>query len=100
MLFASGQRIYMQKHEVIFIPANKPLFQVEVEVDAGATVLDALELSGVYHTYPETKDFSIGIFSKTVNLNTVLRPGDRIEIYRELTIDPKEKRKMRAAKSK
>ncbi len=34
---------------------------------------------------------AVGIFSKQVCLETIVREGDRIEIYRPLLIDPKEK---------
>lgn len=38
----------------------------------------------------------LGIFGKIVPLNTVLHSGDRIEMYRDLVIDPKEARRGRA----
>ena len=43
---------------------------------------------------------AVGLFSKRVSVNTVLIPGDRIEIYRPLLIDPKQARRQRAAKSR
>ena len=42
----------------------------------------------------------VGIFSKIVNRDQVLRAGDRVEIYRPLIADPKEARKQRAAQGK
>ena len=41
---------------------------------------------------------AVGIFSRKVPLDHVLRDGDRIEIYRPLTADPKEMRRQRALK--
>ena len=42
----------------------------------------------------------VGIFGKLSKLNTPLRGGDRVEIYRTLIADPKEVRKQRAAQGK
>ena len=38
----------------------------------------------------------IGVFGKTVNPDTRLSDGDRVEIYRSLALDPKEARRRRA----
>ncbi|RCS59654.1 RnfH family protein [Parvibium lacunae] len=40
----------------------------------------------------------LGIYGKSRHLETVLHPGDRIEIYRPLLCDPKEMRRQRARK--
>ena len=42
----------------------------------------------------------VGIFSKPDKLDNTVKQGDRIEIYRPLTADPKEMRKLRAEKAK
>jgi putative ubiquitin-RnfH superfamily antitoxin RatB of RatAB toxin-antitoxin module len=63
-------------------------------VDEGATLKQAIELSGILDTYPQidlSKD-KTGIFGKIVKLNTVLRDKDRVEIYRPLIADPKKVR--------
>lgn len=39
----------------------------------------------------------LGICGKAVSLDTVLKPNDRVEIYRPLTLDPKERRRQLAA---
>ncbi len=38
----------------------------------------------------------IGIFGNKCSLNTILKPGDRIEIYRPLLLSPNEARRLRA----
>ena len=56
--------------------------------------------------YPELPDLNslkieelkLGIYSRRVNLDTVLKEGDRIEIYCPLHIDPKAARLKRAQK--
>lgn len=67
-----------------------------VDLPAGATVTDALAACGL-HLEPKQP---VGVFGKRVTLEHRLRPGDRVEIYRPLAIDPKEARRRRAAKKK
>jgi uncharacterized protein len=75
---------------------------LELEVDEGTTLKQAIDLSGIIDIYPQinlTKD-KTGIFGKIAKLDTVLREKDRVEIYRPLIADPKQVRKERAAKGK
>ena len=75
---------------------------LEIEVDEGTTLKQAVELSGIIDAYPQidlTKD-KTGIFGKIAKLDTVLREKDRVEIYRPLIADPKQVRKERAAQGK
>lgn len=71
---------------------------VRIEVPDGSTVLEALELSAVRTRFPgiEIKPGMVGIFSQKVEMDHILHPGDRVEIYRPLIADPKEMRKQRA----
>jgi putative ubiquitin-RnfH superfamily antitoxin RatB of RatAB toxin-antitoxin module len=71
---------------------------VPVRVQPGATVEDAIRRSGVLEKFMEIDlgTQRIGIFSKLVELQHPLCPGDRVEIYRHLIADPKEARKKRA----
>jgi putative ubiquitin-RnfH superfamily antitoxin RatB of RatAB toxin-antitoxin module len=80
----------------------KPEVQVIVplELPEGATAEAAIRASGILVRFPEI-DLAInkiGIFSKPCGLEQVLRPGDRVEIYRPLSADPKEARRSRALK--
>ena len=88
----------MVKVEVIYIACDQTLLQCACELPDDATVADAINASGVYKKYPETKGLPVGVFSKSVSLDKRLRSGDRIEVYRPLTLDPKEKRRQRAEK--
>jgi hypothetical protein len=65
-------------------------------------VSEAIEQSGILRDFPEIDLASakVGIYSKLVKLDAVLRDKDRIEIYRPLIADPKEIRKKRAAEGK
>jgi len=73
-----------------------------VKVEMGATVEDAVKLSGILHNFPEI-DLAVnkvGVFGKLSKLSAALRNGDRVEVYRALIADPKEIRKQRAALGK
>ena len=60
------------------------------EVPDDSTVAAAIEKSGILRMFP-TIDLSVqkvGIFGRVVKLDAVLKPGDRVEIYRPITCDP------------
>jgi putative ubiquitin-RnfH superfamily antitoxin RatB of RatAB toxin-antitoxin module len=74
--------------------------RLTVEIAEGATVAEAIQFSGITRHFPEI-DLSqnpVGIFGRRCGLDDVLRPGDRVEIYRPLQVDPKEARRARAAR--
>ena len=91
---------YMANVEIVYVTADKTVIHHHCMVAAGATVADALQQSGLLDTHPEIHELTVGIFAKPVTLNTLLQQGDRIELYRPLTNDPKEKRKQLANKDK
>ncbi len=73
-----------------------------LDLDAGATVEDVIRRSGLLEEFPEI-DLAlnkVGIFSKLVKLDEVVRDRDRVEIYRPLIADPKEVRRKRAEAGK
>jgi len=75
---------------------------LEAIINQGGTVADAIKHSGILITYPEI-DLAInkvGVFGKATKMTTVLRAGDRVEVYRPLIADPKEVRRKRAAEGK
>lgn len=86
--------------EVMHAGVDRQLLQA-VEVPAGSTVQQALLLSGVRNEFPELDlaNCPVGIFGKVVSRERALEQGDRIEIYRPLLADPKEVRRLRAAKA-
>ena len=86
----------MIKIELVYIAPQQQTMHLNLELKSGATVLDALCSSGIYDTYPETKQMAVGIYARQVSLETVLNDGDRVEIYRPLVLDPKETRRQRA----
>jgi len=73
-----------------------------VEIDAGATLEQAIRASGMLEQFPDI-DLAVnkvGVFGKLGKLSDTLLDGDRVEIYRPLIADPKEVRKQRAAQGK
>ncbi|MCG6201540.1 RnfH family protein [Psychromonas antarctica] len=80
------------------LPNKQALLSLAVPV--GSTIEEGIKLSGIIRSFPEIviSEAIVGIFSRTETLSTVLGEGDRIEIYRPLIADPKEMRKLRAAK--
>jgi putative ubiquitin-RnfH superfamily antitoxin RatB of RatAB toxin-antitoxin module len=73
-----------------------------LEIDEGNTIEQAVIASGLMNKFPEI-DLNVnkvGIFGKLAKLDTVLRPRDRVEIYRPLIADPKEVRRQRAEQGK
>lgn len=90
----------MVKVELVYVAQDGATLHLNMDLKQGSTVYDALIKSEIYDSYPETKDLSFGIYAKQVTLDTVLKEGDRIEIYRPLERDPKEKRRQLARKKK
>jgi uncharacterized protein len=60
---------------------------VTVELPEGATVRDAIAAAAM------KEGAALGIFGKRVEAATRLADGDRVEIYRPLVLDPKERRR-------
>jgi putative ubiquitin-RnfH superfamily antitoxin RatB of RatAB toxin-antitoxin module len=74
-----------------------PILRV-LDVAPGTTIGQAIEMSGILQEAPEINlvTMPVGIYGKKKNLDTVLQPRDRIEIYRPLIADPKDARRRRA----
>lgn len=87
--------------EVVFaLPDEQVIETVSFEVLPRKTIEAAIEYSGILKKYPHLKltALSVGIFSTSKQLSDQINPGDRVEIYRPLTIDPMEKRRKLAKK--
>ena len=88
--------------EVVYAGIDRQVL-LSVSVASDSTVRDALQASGIGQHFPELDlaHCSVGIFGKVLSdaETRVLMAGDRIEIYRPLLADPKEVRRLRAAKA-
>ncbi len=61
-----------------------------IEVPDESTVRQVIDRSGVLRSFPsiDLQTQKVGVFGRLVKLDTPLRPGDRVEIYRPITCDP------------
>lgn len=86
--------------EVVYCPAPGSVDQVQLVLPAGATLLDALDASGLRQRHAlgagaSGGELRLGIWGRMQPPNTGLRDRDRIELYRALKVDPKEARRLR-----
>lgn len=89
------------KVEVVYGTAEKQTL-IEIMLHEGATVAEAIQQSQIATLWPEInfEQQRVGIFGKFVTMDAIVKPYDRIEIYRPLIIDPKEARKLRIKKKR
>lgn len=72
-------------------------FNIAVEYRDGLTAIEAIELSGIRHHIDLPEKLQLGIFGVRIkDEHQILNIGDRVEIYRALTINPKDIRRKRA----
>jgi uncharacterized protein len=75
---------------------------IALDLDRSSTVEQAIRRSGILKAFPEI-DMArspVGIFGRPTSLETQVRDGDRVEIYRPLIADPKDARRERARRTK
>ena len=81
---------------VCYAEADRQLW-MRLEVPDGSDVKKTIELSGILQQFPEI-DLSqqkVGLFGKITKLDAQVNEGDRIEIYRQITADPKQVKRRR-----
>jgi putative ubiquitin-RnfH superfamily antitoxin RatB of RatAB toxin-antitoxin module len=63
---------------------------LRIEVPDETTVQAAIEQSGILKKFQhiDLAEYKVGIFGKPAELDALLKPGDRVEIYRAITADP------------
>jgi putative ubiquitin-RnfH superfamily antitoxin RatB of RatAB toxin-antitoxin module len=83
--------------EVVFALPLKQSLQI-VLVEAGTTVADVIAKSELSVAFPDHNlaEMATGLWGREVELNQVVKEGDRIEIYRPLKLDPREARRQLA----
>jgi uncharacterized protein len=80
---------------LVYASAPRTVHQLALEVPQACSLGHALALSGWLELYPDTHALPTGIWNRKAPRDTVLREGDRVEIYRELRVDPKVARRER-----
>ncbi len=82
--------------DVVFCPCPGENDLVSLMLAPEATVADAVQASGVLVRHALALDaLQVGVWCKRRDLATPLRDHDRVEVYRPLTVDPKEARRLR-----
>lgn len=80
--------------EVVFALPNRQEL-VEVDLVTGSSAADAIELSGLRKEFPDLDldAMPIAIWGKSATRRRKLVDGDRVEILRQLEIDPRDARR-------
>lgn len=82
--------------ELVWSPARGDVRHAWIEVEEGSTVEQALRACPAFaDQLPLLGTLKIGVWGRLRALETPLRERDRIEVYRPLTVDPKEARRLR-----
>lgn len=87
--------------EIVYALPDK-LWQHNLTLKLGTTLAGALAASTFYQDFPDMQDqeLLVGIWGKRAHLQQILQNHDRIEIYRPLTIDPKQARVIKVMREK
>src|SRR4051812_41796102 len=88
--------------EVAYAKGGDQQWLVPLKMAKAATVLQAIQASGIFGPYPEIHNFQgrVGIFGKQVTFEHPLQEGDRVEVYRPLVQDPKTLRRVKAEQNR
>lgn len=82
--------------EVVYCPRPGVTDSTRLQLAATATVAVALQASGVLQRHGlDATLLRVGVWNHAREAGSALRHGDRVEIYRPLTVDPKEARRLR-----
>ena len=75
---------------------------LSITLERSCAIAEALKMSKILEHFPEIdlEHTTVGIWGKLKTLDTLVESGDRIEIYRPLTIDPMEARRLRVKKKR
>ena len=82
--------------ELVWSPQAGDVRHEHLLLQQGCTIEQALRSCPAFaEQLPRLAELKIGIWGRLKGLGTVLRERDRIEVYRPLTVDPKEARRQR-----
>lgn len=82
---------------LVYATAPREVLELHLTVPEGTTLAGALGISG-WRTQFELESnpaITYGIWGRAASLQTALRPHDRVELYRDLKVDPKVARRER-----
>jgi len=75
---------------LVYSPEPRQVREWAIELAGGATVAQALAGCGIFDEYPELAKnrLMVGVWGAKCRLDHPLNDRDRIEIYRDLRVDP------------
>ena len=75
---------------------------IKIRLPVGATLMDANDESGILKEFTDIDldAQKVGVFGREAKLDTVLNHGDRVEIYRPITADPKKVKRKKVERKK
>ncbi|VAW46682.1 UPF0125 protein RatB [hydrothermal vent metagenome] len=85
--------------EVAYGLADEQFLYTE-QVAEGTTVIVALKQSKLLAEFPSLEVDKVGVFGRLTTYDTVLIEGDRIEVYRPLKADPRDRRRKQVEQSR
>ena len=76
--------------QIVYALPNKAWIK-NLTVPRGSTPVDVIQLSGIFDEFEDLRamELNYGVYSKRVDQHYLMCNGDRLEIYRRLTADPK-----------
>jgi uncharacterized protein len=80
---------------LVYASGPRTVHEAQLQLASGATVQQALDASGWLDRFAELPAQALGVWGRKAALSTVLREGDRVEVYRGLRVDPKVARRER-----
>jgi len=85
---------------LVYALTDKQYFY-ETSLPRGSSAEELINLSSFMSEIPELSDadpsdLTLGVFAQKIESDYLLEEGDRVEIYRSLTADPKEVRRQLA----
>ena len=82
---------------VVYSPAPRQVTECTVELPHACTAKESLPwlASALGLPLKQLQQLDVGVWAKRVAANYVLQKGDRLELYRALTVDPKVARRER-----
>ncbi len=82
--------------EVAYADLQRQILR-KVEIAANSSAGEAIRASGILDLLPaDFRPAGLGVFGRIATQATLLRDGDRVELYRPLVADPKDSRRRRA----
>ena len=85
---------------VLYSPGPREVLEWQLLMPEGATVLQALQSSGLPSAFPDLNmsELAVAVWGRQARPAQLLRDGDRVEVLRPLRVDPKLARRERFRK--